>query len=236
MARILVTGADGFVGRALVRSLARDGHGVIALGRSAGDVAEATTWADLPPVDHVCHLAARSYVPDSWRDPAGFVHTNMLGTTRALDHCRAHGAHCVYVSGYLYGVPKRLPIREDDPLEPNNPYALSKYLAEQVCAFYAASFGLSVTILRPFNVFGAGQRGEFLIPTILDQIRKGETIRVKDLAPRRDYVFLDDLVSALSRAIASPAGHRAFNIGSGISYSVQDIIDVAQQVAGTRLP
>jgi nucleoside-diphosphate-sugar epimerase len=236
MAKVLVTGAAGFLGRALVPTLALAGHEVLALRRSDGDVSEQATWARLPAVEHVFHLAARSYVPDSWRDPPGFLHTNVSGTARGLEYCRANGAHFVFISGYLYGRPTRLPIEEDDPQEPNNPYALSKFLAERICAFYATSMELPVTLVRPFNVYGFGQRTEFLIPTILDQVRKGDVIRVNDLAPRRDYVCLDDLVAALVLAIERPGGYRVFNIGSGVSYSVRDIIDLIQTAAGTRLP
>lgn len=236
MAKILVTGASGFVGRALVRALIDAGHAVTALTRADGDVTDAATWARLPPVEHVFHLAARSYVPGSWRDAAGFIHTNVFGTTRALDYCRPIGAHLVFASAYVYGTPARLPIRENDPAAPNNPYALSKFLAEQVCTFYAATAELPVTILRPFNIFGPGQRAEFLIPTVLHQVRAGHEIRVKDLGPRRDYVFLDDVIAAFLRTLENPAGPRVFNIGSGVSHSVQEVIDSIQRAAGTQLP
>jgi GDP-4-dehydro-6-deoxy-D-mannose reductase len=235
MATTLVTGATGFIGSALVRALRQAGHDVVALGRTDGDVTEKATWARLARADHVFHLAARSYVPDSWRDPTAFFHTNVTGTIQAIEYCRAHGAHLVFASGYVYGPPTRLPIREDDPTAPNNPYALSKFLAEQICAFYAAT-GQSVTVVRPFNIFGPGQRRAFLIPTILEQVRTGERIQIKDLTPRRDYLFLDDLMSALLCTIAQPAGHRVFNLGSGMSYSVHEIIDMIQLAAGTRLP
>jgi GDP-4-dehydro-6-deoxy-D-mannose reductase len=236
MARTIVTGAAGFIGQALVPALAAAGHAVVPLARTDGDVADAATWERLPAVDHVFHLAALSYVPDSWDDPAGFLATNVGGTTRALDYCRQNGAHLVFVSAYVYGVPQRLPIREDDPAAPNNPYALSKFLAEQVCAFHAAEMKVPVTVVRPFNIFGPGQRPEFLIPTILAHVRRGETIRVKDLTPRRDYLFVDDLVAALLRTIERPHRYRPFNLGSGVSHSVQEIIDIIQAAAGTQLP
>jgi nucleoside-diphosphate-sugar epimerase len=150
----------------------------------------------------------------------------------------------------VYGVPQRLPIGEDDPVAPNNPYAESKVAAERLCAAHAADTGLPVTIVRPFNVFGPGQRREFLIPTILAQLRGAgahdRVIRVKDLAPRRDYVFLDDVVTALiattgapsagAPSAGAPAGYRVFNIGSGVSHSVRDVIDAVQAAAGTQLP
>jgi nucleoside-diphosphate-sugar epimerase len=232
----LVTGAGGFIGQALARALTRAGHDVIAVQRSDGDVTEPATWQGLPAVDHVFHLAGRSFVPESWRDPGDFLHTNVDGTARALEYCRARRAHLVFVSAYVYGQPKRLPIHENDPIEPNNPYALSKYLAEQVCAFFATHISLPVTVLRPFNVIGCGQRSDFLIPTLLAQIRKGEAIRVKDLHPRRDYIFLEDLVDALIRAIDKPEGFRVLNIGSGVSHSVRDVIDLLQHAADIRLP
>jgi GDP-4-dehydro-6-deoxy-D-mannose reductase len=236
LARTLVTGAAGFIGRALTRTLAAAGHDVIALRHADGDVTETATWARLASAGHVFHLAARSYVPDSWRDPAGFHTTNVTGTARALDYCRNHGAHLVLASAYVYGVPQRLPIREDDPVAPNNPYAESKVAAERTCAAHAAATGLPVTVVRPFNVFGPGQRPEFLIPTILDQVRQGREIRVTDLAPRRDYVFLDDVVSALRCTMEKPDGYRVFNIASGVSHSVAEVIDTIQSVAGTHLP
>jgi nucleoside-diphosphate-sugar epimerase len=180
----------------------------------------------------VFHLAARTFVPDSWNDPAGYIQTNVTGTARAIEYARASGAQLVFLSAYVYGVPKRLPIREDDAVEPNNPYALSKFLAEQACAHS----GIPVTVLRAFNVFGPGQRSDFLIPGIVKQVLAGETIRVKDLAPRRDYIYLDDLLSALICAMERPRAYWIFNIGSGTSYSVADVIDIIQAAANTTLP
>jgi nucleoside-diphosphate-sugar epimerase len=91
-------------------------------------------------------------------------------------------------------------------------------------------------LLRLFNVFGPGQRPEFLIPSIIAQVRLGREIRVLDLAPRRDYVYLDDVVDSIARAIAIHDGHHVVNVGSGTSLSVSEIIDLIQEAAGTNLP
>ena len=161
---IIVTGASGFIGAALVESLRQSGHDVTALTRDRGDVTTAEYWRSLPKADHLVHLAARSYVPDSWKFPSEFIATNVTGTARAVEYCRGVGAHLVLVSAYVYGVPQRLPVTEDHPVAPNNPYALSKVLAEQACSFHASVTGLPVTIIRPFNIYGPGQQGPFLVP------------------------------------------------------------------------
>ncbi len=234
MVDVLVTGASGFIGAALVARLRHAGRQVLAMSRGDGDIADPAFWQALPPARDVIHLAGRNYVPDSWQDSPGFMRANVTGTELAIDYCRRHGAALVFASAYLYGIPARLPISEADPVRPNNPYALSKFLAEQLCEFAATFHGVPVTVLRLFNVFGAGQREEFLIPTIVRQVRAGEEIRVLDLEPRRDYIYIEDAVAALCASIQG-IGFRRLNIGSGVSLSVRDIVNTIQSVAGTRL-
>lgn len=236
MSRLLVTGATGFLGRALCSSLQGKHHEVVAFSSGDGDIATGGTLDTVGPMDHVFHLAGRTFVPDSWNDPVDFNRVNVLGTLNVLQFCRSVGARLTFVSAYLYGVPDRLPISENCVPKPNNPYALSKHMAEQACAFYAAHHGVHVTVIRPFNIYGPGQSSQFLIPHIVDQVRKGSIIRVKDLAPRRDYVYIDDVVDAMVKSLGTSHRHGVFNIGAGYSLSVAEIIDVIQSVAGTHLP
>ncbi|MDE3059514.1 MAG: NAD-dependent epimerase/dehydratase family protein [Pseudomonadota bacterium] len=236
MTDVIVTGASGFIGRALVRRLERDGLDVLALRRDAGDIADAATWRDLPKTKTVMHLAGRSYVPDSWKEPYDFLRANVIGTGQALSYCQRHGAKLILASAYVYGVPERLPLSENHPMHPNNPYALSKRMAEELCEFACRFQGVAAAVLRLFNVYGPGQRPEFLIPTILSQLCTGRDIRVMDLTPRRDYVYVEDVADAFVQAAKLPPGCHVFNIGSGRSHSVQEIIDTLQRVAGTALP
>lgn len=194
------------------------------------------TWAALPTASCVVHLAAKSFVPESWREPGDYLRTNLLGTSNALEYCRTHNAHLVYLSSYLYGVPERLPVSEGAPLEARNPYALSKKLAEELCRFYAKSFDADITVLRPFNVFGPGQAEPFLIPFLIRQARENDVIRVKTLAPRRDYVYVTDVVDGIVRAIEGGHGYRVFNLGSGQSHSVEELIRELQHVTRGALP
>lgn len=236
MASILVTGASGFIGQALCRSLHQRDHEIIALSSREGHIADPRVFRRIEEARHVFHLAGRTFVPDSWNDPLEFLNVNVLGTTNVLEFCRAQGTSLTFVSAYLYGVPERLPIAEACVPRPNNPYALSKYLAEQVCEFYAIHYGMDITVVRPFNIFGPGQKSHFLIPQIISQVEKHQTIRVKDLAPRRDYIYIDDIVDALIKTMDAPGGYKVFNVGSGVSLSVRELIAVIQTVAGTELP
>lgn len=232
----IVTGAGGFIGQALCANLRVKGWNVLPLTSANGDVAVHGTWTLLPPARVIFHLAGRSFVPESWARGPDFVNANVAGTEHALAYCRQHGARLVLASAYVYGIPQRLPIRESDPASPNNPYALTKRLAEQLCEFAAQYQGVVATALRLFNVFGPGQRAEFLIPKVLEQVRAGQVIRMQDLTPKRDYVYLSDVVDAFVKASEVNEGFHAINVGSGHSLSVSEVVDKIQVLAGTRLP
>jgi nucleoside-diphosphate-sugar epimerase len=236
MNRIIVTGAEGFVGKHLVKKLIDTGYQVIEVPRSYGDITKASTWNRLPQADVVIHLAAKSFIPDSWTNISEFMSCNLGGTIEALNYCKLWNSKLIYLSSYLYGNPKNLPIKEGDELSVNNPYALTKKLAEESCQFYAENFSVPVTILRPFNVYGVGQSDHFIIPSLIKQVATQSDIHVKDLVPKRDYLYIEDLISAITKAITYQSNFDVFNIGSGVSHSVKNLIDLIQHSAGTNHP
>lgn len=236
MIDVIVTGASGFIGRALINRLKNTNLKILALDRSAGDIANAKTWLGLPQARFVVHLAGSSYVPDSWWQSAEFLINNVVATEYALNYCAHHDANLIFASSYIYGYPQTLPVNESHPVRPSNPYAYSKYMAEQLCKFSSEFRGISSVVFRFFNVFGPGQRSEFLIPTIVEQVMNESEINVVDLSPRRDYVYVSDAVNAIYLALNMTSGYHVFNIGYGKSYSVKDVIETAQILAGTSIP
>jgi nucleoside-diphosphate-sugar epimerase len=233
---VLVTGAGGFLGRALTRALAAQGASFHPLTRAEGDIA-----AVQPTVAAraVVHLAAKTFVPESWQRPLGFYEVNVLGTVNMLEYARRHKARFVLVSSYVYGPPQSLPISEEHPLQYYNPYSHTKLLAEEAAQAYAKLHGVDVTIVRPFNIYGPGQDAQFLIPTIVNQAADPATdvIRVADSRPKRDYLYIDDLVALLLRVLEKPAaaeGHaqRIFNAASGQSHSVAEVAEIAIRLSG----
>jgi nucleoside-diphosphate-sugar epimerase len=234
--RVLVTGGSGFVGRRLVRFLREEGAEVYAPERGILDVA-AGPLPDLS-ADWVIHLAGRTYVPASWDDPADFYRVNVQGTVNVLDYCRRARARLIYVSGYCYGIPETLPIPETAPLRPNNPYAFSKSAAEETCRFFFERLQTLVTIVRPFNIYGPGQAANFLVPRIVEQAidPAAAAIVVEDDTPRRDYVHVDDVVSAIESLRRNPKPGATFNIGSGESYSVAEVAEMVRSAAAVGKP
>ena len=233
--RVLVTGSTGFIGRALARRLEAMGKNVVHASRNWWT--EAGRESPNQRVGHIFHLAGRTGIVEAWDDPVGYLDTNALGTARVLELGRSHGCGLTFLSTYVYGIPKRLPISETDPVQPNNPYALSKHIAEQLCAFYCQFYGVPVVSLRLFNVYGPGQREDFLVPFVIRQILDAARpeIEVMDLTPCRDYVYLSDVIDAVLLATRAGPGS-VFNLGSGYAYSVEEIIQRASAAAGIYKP
>ena len=231
MKTIAVTGSSGFIGKRLVDSLRKDGNKILELDiLNRFDLTDKKCLDDITGFDAIVHLAAKSYVPDSFINPLQFYYNNYTSTLNILELARRFSSKVIFFSSYVYGNPRYLPIDESHPLDAHNPYAQSKIICEKLCEGYSRDFDLPIIVFRPFNIYGTGQNSYFLIPTILNQVKIG-LVKLQDSRPRRDYLYIDDVISAIRLVISSPITHSdVFNLGNGVSHSISDIIDIIRDV------
>jgi nucleoside-diphosphate-sugar epimerase len=233
--RILVTGHDGFIGRKLVEELESNDNEVVGFDHRDGiDIRNWEQIREFRDIDMIYHLAAITFVPYSFENPRETYEVNVLGTLNILELARQMDVEkIITMSSYVYGRPKYLPIDENHPLSSNNPYTGSKLVMEQLCKAYSSDFGLNCVIFRPFNIYGAGQNGNFLIPSIINQLKEGK-IELKDPEPKRDFIYVTDVIDALIKAgnFKGDENVNIFNIGYGKSYSVKEIVDKIVELHG----
>ena len=219
--RVGVTGHRGFIGQYLVAALRQRGAEVWT---PAGDVCSVNTWSGR--FDLLFHLAAA--MPGCFVDApgTGFA-VNVDGTLKALEACKLQGARLILTSTCgIYSPAATGAISESGPVDPQTPYAQSKLMAEMLCRSYAAHFGVSSTILRIFNVYGTGQKSEFLIPYLVESALENREAVVYNPASSRDFIHVSDAVEALLCAAAQTEPFGLFNLGQGRPHSVQDILEM----------
>lgn len=228
---VAITGSSGFIGKNIVNSIKQNfpNDKLILIDQVNGvDILNIKELETIEKFDIMIHLAAKSYVPESFSKPYDYYYTNVVGTLNILEMCKRFNAKLIYLSSYLYGLPEYFPIDETHRIVAFNPYAQSKLLCESLCEGYHRDFGIPVLIFRPFNVYGIGQNPNFLIPSIFSQILDGKTeIKLNDPYPKRDFVFIDDVVSAIIEGIHNEFNsYEILNICSGESYSIKEVTEV----------
>lgn len=239
--RVLITGASGFAGSHLAQRLLREGCFVRCVQHSkplpaflqhaeavSADLRDAAAvTAAAAGVSAVFHLAGMAAVGDADGDPAAACLVNTLGTLNILEAARKAGVASVALlsTAHVYGPPVALPVTEDHPLNPISVYAASKLAGEVMALGYARSFSLPVTILRSFNIYGPRQRPIAVIPSVIRQALETGTVQVTSTTPRRDFLYVDDVVDALIRSAITPAATgQAINLASGNPVSIGEIV------------
>jgi UDP-glucose-4-epimerase GalE len=272
--RILVVGGAGYIGSHTVRLLLKRGHDVrifdnLSMGHRRSIPAERLIVGDLKDLDHldhvllinrveaVVHFAADAAVGESVVNPAKYYQNNLVNTLNLLERMRRHDVSRIVFSSTCatFGVPDRLPITEETPQQPINPYGWSKLLIEQALTDYAAAYGWGFAALRYFNAAGASPEGDIgedhtpethLIPLVFQALLGqrphievfGMDYPTPDGTCIRDYIHVDDLAEAHILALEKLQPHSAlkYNLGTGKGYSVREVIAAVESVTGKRVP
>lgn len=226
--KIAVAGSDGFVGKNVCVQLGQAGHEIIPIDLAQGfDLSDPSSIEKVPEIECFIHLANLVYVPGSYKNPAMYYRVNYMTTLNALEICRKFNARLVYISSYVYGPPQYVPVDEQHPVCPFNPYAQTKVICEKLCEGYHRDFGVKVSVIRPFNIYGVGQKGMLLIPEIIGQLKTGkEIIQLKAASPRRDYINVIDVARAICTCALSDDDYGVYNACSGESVSVCEITEI----------
>ncbi len=261
--KILVTGADGFIGSHLTEALIHQGHNVRAfvyynsfnswgwldhlskdirdsLDVFAGDIRDPHgVKKAMKDCDAVLHLAALIAIPYSYHSPDTYIDTNVKGTLNILQAARELGIkRLIHTStSEVYGTARFVPITESHPLQGQSPYSASKIAADQLAYSFYSSFEVPVVIVRPFNTYGPRQSARAVIPTIITQIASGKKeIKLGAIKPTRDFNYVKDTVSGFIAALNSKDGlGDVINLGSNFEISIEDIAQLIAEIMGVKI-
>ena len=261
--KILITGADGFIGSHLTESLVRQGYDVRAFvyynslnswgwldecGSDVrgqfeiftGDIRDSYGVKEaLKGCDVVFHLAALIAIPFSYHSPDTYVDTNVKGTLNVLQAARELGvAKVIHTStSEVYGTAQFVPISEQHPLQGQSPYSATKIAADQLAYSFYASFDLPVVTVRPFNTYGPRQSARAVIPTIITQILNGSNqIKLGAISPTRDFSYVKDTVDGFIAALKAKNGlGEVINLGSNFEITIGDTVELIAEVMNTKI-
>lgn len=263
MKKIFVSGADGFIGSHLVQALLAENLQIRTflyynslgswgwleeakhpqsqgLSVFSGDIRDPHgVRKAMEGCEAVLHLAALIGIPYSYHSPDTYVDTNIKGTLNILQAGRDLGVkRIIHTStSEVYGTARTVPIREDHPLQGQSPYSATKIGADQLALSFYHSFGLPVTILRPFNTYGPRQSARAVIPTIITQILKGKReIQLGSIHPTRDLVFVEDTVDGFLKALEAPnSAGEVIQLGTGHEISIGDLANLIAELMGVKI-
>jgi NAD dependent epimerase/dehydratase len=256
MKKVLVTGADGFIGSHLTEMLVAQGYKVKALSQYnsfnnwgwleqincknnveilSGDIRDPDYCKKISKdIEIIFHLAALIAIPYSYIAPNSYVETNIQGTLNICQAAKDNGiSRLIHTStSEVYGTAKYIPIDEKHPLQPQSPYSATKIAADAIAMSFYNSFNLPILIARPFNTYGPRQSARAVIPTIITQIASGKKeIRLGDLSPTRDFNYVEDCCRGLILLAESKKTiGEIINIGSNTEISIRDIFNLIKEL------
>jgi dTDP-glucose 4,6-dehydratase len=261
--KILITGADGFIGSHVVELFVKKGYQVRAfilynsfnsygwfddidinvkskIDFFFGDIRNYdSVFASMQGCSAVLHLAALIGIPYSYSTPSSYLETNVTGTLNILQAAKNLKLKKIVLTSTseVYGSAQYIPMDEKHPINPQSPYAASKVAADALGMSFHKSFNLPITILRPFNTFGPRQSSRAVIPTIINQfLGKNEHLNLGNIYPKRDFTYVEDVASAFYLAFKSNKNiGKILNVGSGFEISIKQIVERVSSITNYKI-
>jgi UDP-glucose 4-epimerase len=242
LSKVLVTGSAGFVGNHLCRQLLELGINVVGSSSTHKNKLNVTDInqfhsIDSSGVEAVVHLAAKTSVNSASKDPYQAYYTNIVGTLNVLEFCRLRNIKkFIFMSSYVYGQPKYLPIDEKHPVNPHSSYHKSKLIAEQLCKDYSHDYGIDIVTLRPFLLYGPNTKPYMFISTVIQQIRNNGNVFLSGKYTGRDFLFISDFLDLVTIILNEfPRGYNLYNVGFGESHHLEEVTQILSELLNKKI-
>ena len=233
--KIGITGINGFIGNAVSKALLDHGHSITKLDKYTKEF-QLPNMREIGPLDWILHFGANTSIMDSFEDPGGTIQNNLWSTMQALSLAEKSNAKFIYLSSYIYGQPKYIPVDEEHEINTTNPYMASKYLGEVLSQQFCEHCKIPLIILRAFNIYGFNNKTGRLISDLFSAFIKHELFTLHDPKPRRDYLYIKDFIALIIAITNKTKAHEGiFNVGFGKSYSNLEVVNLFNSLTENAL-
>lgn len=247
MKEILITGSTGFIGHNLVLKLSKQNkiYGISRKKRKSfdnfisikNDLNKSKNFTIQKKISKIIHTAALTNTDNCNQRPMKCFENNVNGTLKMLEFARKNDSKFIFLSSsHVYGNTSKVPFSENAISHPLTHYGMSKKISEMLCETYSKSYGLDIQVARIFSAYGPEISKSNIIFRIINQIQNNSRILVGNIFPKRDFIFISDLINALIHIINSKRkGYHIYNVGSGKSFSIEQVIETCLDISGKNL-
>ena len=245
MKQIIITGHNGFLGSNLLLKLISEKYDITGISKTIkknNSIKQIKRNilnikdSDIAKNSCIIHLAAITNVAYCEKYPEECYKVNVMATQKILEIARKKNCSLIYPStSHVYGIPRKLPIKETHPTNASSVYSESKISGEKLCEMYSKSYGLNISVLRLFSTYGP-KNSEYKVESrIITQLLSNRSIKIGNLSPKRDFIYIDDVISAFQIVIKNLKGFNIYNVGLERSYSIQEICNILKKLAGKKI-
>ena len=245
MKQIIITGHNGFLGSNLLLKLISEKYDITGISKTIkknNSIKQIKRNilnikdSDIAKNSCIIHLAAITDVVYCEKYPEECYKVNVMATQKILEIARKKNCSLIYPStSHVYGIPRKLPIKETHPTNASSVYSESKISGEKLCEMYSKSYGLNISVLRLFSTYGP-KNSEYKVESrIITQLLSNRSIKIGNLSPKRDFIYIDDVIRAFQIVIKNLKGFNIYNVGLERSYSIQEICNILKKLSGKKI-